>query len=164
MSRLFIFRGILLVGILPRNILLRGIFLWRDFAGGIFLWRDLEGGNFQRRDFWLEGFSTPANFIGNHVQKKKFAAEFFKNSHQNFSRKSSRRYNSNQLSAVFSTNFAVSVFSLTLDHSFFFGKVGGFKTIRDRAASLTVGDQMLVLGGRDPTGSDLISFEVNLFM
>jgi len=39
-------------------------------------------------------------------------------------------------------------------------KVGGFKTIRDRAASLTVGDQMLVLGGRDPTGSDLISFEV----
>ena len=53
---------------------------------------------------------------------------------------------------------------MTLDNSFFFGKVGGFKTIRDRAASLTVGDQMLVLGGRDPTGSDLISFEVNLFM
>jgi len=50
--------------------------------------------------------------------------------------------------------------SLTLDNSVFFGKVGGFKTIRDRAASLTVGDQMLVLGGRDPTGSDLISFEV----
>ena len=39
-------------------------------------------------------------------------------------------------------------------------KVGGFQTIRDRASSLTVGDQMLVLGGRDPTGSDLISFEV----
>ena len=60
MSRLFIFGGILLVGILPRNILLRGIFLRRDFAGGIFLWRDLEGGIFQRRDFCLEGFSTPA--------------------------------------------------------------------------------------------------------
>jgi hypothetical protein len=61
-------------------------------------------------------------------------------------------------------NLAASVFSfLTLDNSVFFGKVGGFKTIRDRAASLTVGDQMLVLGGRDPTGSDLISFEVNLF-
>ena len=108
-------------------------------------------------------FVSRRDFIGNHVQKKKFAAEFFKNSHQNFSRKSSRRYSSNQLSAVFSTDFAAAVFSLTLDNSFFFGKVGGFKTIRDRAASLTVGDQMLVLGGRDPTGSDLISFEVNLF-
>ena len=52
MSRLFIFRGILLVGILPRNILLRGIFLWRDFsvegfgernfpAEFFFSWRDL---------------------------------------------------------------------------------------------------------------------------
>ena len=51
----------MLVGILPRNILLRGIFLLRDFAGGIFLWRDLERGIFQQRDFWLEGFSTPAN-------------------------------------------------------------------------------------------------------
>ena len=60
MSGFFIFKGILLVGILPRNILLRGIFLWRDFAGGIFLWRDLERGIFQRKDFWLEGFSTPA--------------------------------------------------------------------------------------------------------
>ena len=59
-SRLFIFRGIFLIGILPRNILLRGIFLRRDFAGGIFLWRDLEGGIFQRRDFCLEGFCTPA--------------------------------------------------------------------------------------------------------
>lgn len=39
-------------------------------------------------------------------------------------------------------------------------KVGGFQTIRDRASSLTVGDQMLVLGGQDVTGSDLISFEV----
>ena len=55
------------------------------------------------------------------------------------------------------------MFSLSLDNSVFFGKVGGFKTIRDRAASLTVGDQMLVLGGRDPTGSDLISFEVIFF-
>ena len=53
MSRLFIFRGILLVGILPRNILLGRIFLWRDFARGIFL----------RRDLGLEGFSTPADFM-----------------------------------------------------------------------------------------------------
>jgi len=44
--------------------------------------------------------------------------------------------------------------------SFSICKVGGFQTIRDRAASLTVGDQMLVLGGRDTAGSDLISFEV----
>ena len=72
MSRLFIFRGILLVGILPRNILLRGIFLWRDFAGGIFLWRDLERGIFQRRFFWLEGFSTPAkNWIFDDLFHKK---------------------------------------------------------------------------------------------
>ena len=65
---------------------------------------------------------------------------------------------------MFTAIFSASVFSLTLDNSVFFGKVGGFKTIRDRAASLTVGDQMLVLGGRDPTGSDLISFEVIFFL
>ena len=41
MSRLFIFRGVLLVGILLRNFFLRGIFLRRDFAKGIFLRRDL---------------------------------------------------------------------------------------------------------------------------
>ena len=51
MRRLFIFRGILLVGILPRNILLRGIFLRRDFAGRNF---SLEG--FCERNFPKEGF------------------------------------------------------------------------------------------------------------
>ena len=51
MSRLFIFGGILLLGILPRNILLRGIFLRRDFAGRDF---SLEG--FCKRDFPQEGF------------------------------------------------------------------------------------------------------------
>mgnify|MGYP007048378678 CR=1 FL=1 len=56
MSRLFIFGGILLVGILPRNILLRGIFLRRDFAG-----RDFSVEGFGERDFWLEGFTTPAS-------------------------------------------------------------------------------------------------------
>ena len=50
-SRLFTFRGILLVGILPRNILLRGIFLRRDFTG-----RDFSVEGFCKRDFPEEGF------------------------------------------------------------------------------------------------------------
>ena len=39
-------------------------------------------------------------------------------------------------------------------------QVGGFKTIRDRAATVAVGDNMIVLGGRDQEGTELISFEI----
>ena len=38
--------------------------------------------------------------------------------------------------------------------------MGGFKTHRDRAASVAVGDQILILGGRDVDGKDIIGFEV----
>ena len=41
-----------------------------------------------------------------------------------------------------------------------FLKVGGFLTERDRAASAAVGDRMVVLGGRDGDGQDLVGFEV----
>ncbi len=47
----FIFRGILLVGILPRGILLGGILLWRHFAG-----RDFPVEGFCERLFHVEGF------------------------------------------------------------------------------------------------------------
>jgi hypothetical protein len=53
MSWLFIFRGILLVGILPRDILLGGIFLWRHFAG-----RDFPGEEFCERFFRVAEFSA----------------------------------------------------------------------------------------------------------
>ena len=40
-------------------------------------------------------------------------------------------------------------------------KVGGFQTGRFRAASVAVNDKMIVLGGRDVDGLDIIGFEVN---
>lgn len=39
-------------------------------------------------------------------------------------------------------------------------KVGGFLTERDRAASAAVGDIMVILGGRDVDGLDIIGFEM----
>jgi len=39
-------------------------------------------------------------------------------------------------------------------------KVGGFQTHRDRAASVAVGDQILILGGKDVDDQDIIGFEV----
>ena len=39
-------------------------------------------------------------------------------------------------------------------------KVGGFQTGRFRAASLAVNNKMVVLGGRDVDGLDIIGFEV----
>ena len=53
MIRLFIFIGILLIGILPRGILLGVIFLRLHFAG-----RDFSVEGFCQRFFHLEGFST----------------------------------------------------------------------------------------------------------
>ena len=41
-------------------------------------------------------------------------------------------------------------------------KVGGFQTGRFRAASVAVNDKMIVLGGRDVDGLDIIGFEVFL--
>ena len=38
--------------------------------------------------------------------------------------------------------------------------MGGFLTERDRAASAAVGDRMVVVGGRDGDGQDLVGFEV----
>ena len=60
MSMLFIFRGFLLVGILPGNILLRGIFLRRDFAG-----RDFAKGIFLRRDLAPQPAIIVANIARN---------------------------------------------------------------------------------------------------
>ena len=40
-------------------------------------------------------------------------------------------------------------------------KVGGFQTERFRAASVAVNNKMIVLGGRDVDGLDIIGFEVN---
>ena len=51
MIRLFIFTGILLIGILPRGILLGVIFLRLHFAG-----RDFSVEGFCQRLFHLEGF------------------------------------------------------------------------------------------------------------
>ena len=42
-------------------------------------------------------------------------------------------------------------------------KVGGFQTGRFRAASVSVGEKMIVLGGRDVDGLDIIGFEVTGF-
>ena len=39
-------------------------------------------------------------------------------------------------------------------------QVGGFTTDRDRAASAAVADTMVVLGGRDADGKDIIGFEI----
>ena len=39
-------------------------------------------------------------------------------------------------------------------------KVNGYTTSRDRAASAAVGDRMVVLGGLDGDGQDLVGFEV----
>ena len=39
-------------------------------------------------------------------------------------------------------------------------KVGGFQVQRDRAASVSVGDQMIVMGGRANNGTELLGFEV----
>ena len=39
-------------------------------------------------------------------------------------------------------------------------KVGGFQTGRFRAASVAVNEKMIVLGGRDVDGLDIIGFEV----
>ena len=39
-------------------------------------------------------------------------------------------------------------------------KVGGFQVQRDRAASVSVGDQMIVMGGRTNNGTELLGFEV----
>ena len=38
--------------------------------------------------------------------------------------------------------------------------MGGFQTGRFRAASVSVGEKMIVLGGRDVDGLDIIGFEV----
>ena len=53
MIMLFIFFGILLIGILPRGILLGVIFLQLHFAG-----RDFSAEGFCQRLFHLEGFSA----------------------------------------------------------------------------------------------------------
>ena len=38
--------------------------------------------------------------------------------------------------------------------------MGGFQTGRFRAASVSVGEKMIVLGGRDVDGLEIIGFEV----
>ena len=42
--------------------------------------------------------------------------------------------------------------------------MGGFQTGRFRAASVSVGEKMIVLGGRDVDGLDIIGFEVTGFL
>ena len=39
-------------------------------------------------------------------------------------------------------------------------QVNGYTTVRDRAASAAVGDRMVILGGRDEDGQDLVGFEI----